>query len=71
MWGVVRSRLLGRQECRVIVVGLDGAGKSTIVTRLKHGRVEDSEIIRASARCTNSPPEACAALFAAGALSRS
>jgi len=45
MWGVVRSRFLGRQECRVIVVGLDGSGKSTIVSRLKNGRVEDSEII--------------------------
>ena len=40
-----RARFLGRDECRVIVVGLDGCGKTTIVHRLKHGKLDDSEII--------------------------
>lgn len=41
------AKFLGRDECRVIVVGLDGAGKSTIVYRLKHGKLNhDSQIIR-------------------------
>ena len=42
----LRTRFLGRDECRVIVVGLDGSGKTTIVYRLKHGKLHDSEIIR-------------------------
>ena len=54
VWGKVRSKFLGKQECRCIVVGLDGSGKTTIVTRLKNGRVEDSEIIRAP-----QPPHKC------------
>lgn len=41
----LRARFLGRDECRVIVVGLDGCGKTTIVHRLKHGALDDSEII--------------------------
>ena len=44
-WGQLRTRFLGKDECRVIVVGLDGCGKTTIVHRLKHGKLEDSEII--------------------------
>ena len=40
------TKFLGREECRVIVVGLDGGGKTTIVHRLKHGSVDDSEVIR-------------------------
>jgi ADP-ribosylation factor-like protein 1 len=47
MLGAIRSKFLGRQECRVIVIGLDGSGKTTIVHRLKHGKLDDSEIIRA------------------------
>jgi len=45
MLGAIRSKFLGRQECRVIVIGLDGSGKTTIVHRLKHGKLDDSEII--------------------------
>ena len=45
MLSAIRQRFLGRDETRVIVVGLDGSGKSTIVHRLKHGRITDSEII--------------------------
>ena len=29
---------MGKDECRVLVVGLDGAGKTTIVKRLKYVR---------------------------------
>jgi len=45
MIGAIRSRFLGKQETRVIVVGLDHSGKTTIVHRLKHGKMDDSEII--------------------------
>jgi len=45
MLGRIRSKFLGRQETRVIVVGLAGCGKSTIVYRLKHGKLDESEII--------------------------
>ena len=48
MWGAIKSKFMGRQECRVIVCGLDGSGKTTIVHRLKHGQLDDSEIVRAS-----------------------
>ena len=46
MLAAFRAKFLAREECRVIVVGLDGAGKTTIVHRLKHGKLDDSEIIR-------------------------
>ena len=36
---------MGKAECRVLVVGLDGAGKTTIVQRLKYGVSEDMEVI--------------------------
>ena len=36
---------MGKDECRVLVVGLDGAGKTTIVKRLKYGVSEDKEVI--------------------------
>lgn len=36
---------MGKQECRVLVVGLDGAGKTTIVQRLKYGVSDDMEVI--------------------------
>ena len=45
MLGAIRAKFLGRDECRVIVVGLEGSGKTTIVYRLKHGKLTDSEII--------------------------
>jgi len=45
MWGAIKSKFMGRQECRVIVCGLDGSGKTTIVHRLKHGQLDDSEIV--------------------------
>jgi len=45
MLAAFRAKFLAREECRVIVVGLDGAGKTTIVHRLKHGKLDDSEII--------------------------
>ena len=45
MLGAIRAKFLGRPECRVIVVGLEGSGKTTIVYRLKHGKLTDSEII--------------------------
>lgn len=45
MWDKLRSKFMGKQECRVLVVGLDGSGKSTIVQRLKHGKTEESEVI--------------------------
>jgi len=38
----LRANFLGRDECRVIVVGLDGSGKTTIVYRLKHGKIEET-----------------------------
>jgi small GTP-binding protein len=41
----VYAKFLGRDECRVIIVGLDGSGKTTIVYRLKHGKLQDSQII--------------------------
>lgn len=47
MLASLRAKFLGRDECRVIVVGLDRSGKTTIVHRLKHGKLDDSEIIRA------------------------
>ena len=34
---------MGKDECRVLVVGLDGAGKTTIVQRLKYGVSDDKE----------------------------
>ena len=45
MLSSLRAKFLGRDECRVIIVGLDGGGKTTIVHRLKHGKLQDSEII--------------------------
>jgi len=45
MFSAFYTKFLGREECRVIVVGLDGSGKTTIVYRLKNGIVDDSEII--------------------------
>ncbi|KAL1518520.1 hypothetical protein AB1Y20_002809 [Prymnesium parvum] len=46
MWGAVRSQFLGRQrECRAVVVGLDGAGKTSIVSRLKNGHLDEKKII--------------------------
>ena len=45
MWDKLRSKFMGKQECRVLVVGLDGSGKSTIVQRLKYGKTEESEVI--------------------------
>jgi len=44
-WSKIRSKMLSKNECRAIVVGLDGSGKTTIVYRLKHGKVENSNII--------------------------
>jgi len=41
----LRATFNGRAETRVIVVGLDGSGKTTIVYRLKHGKLQDSQII--------------------------
>lgn len=34
------------KECRVLVLGLDGAGKSSVVRRLKYGLVADENIMR-------------------------
>ena len=50
MLASLRAKFLGRDECRCIVVGLDGGGKTTFVHRLKHGKLDDSEIIRARSR---------------------
>ena len=36
---------MGKDECSELVVGLDGAGKTTIVQRLKYGVSEDMEVI--------------------------
>ena len=55
MISAIKSRFIGKSECRVIVVGLDSSGKTTIVHRLKHGKLDASEIIRALARCTRPP----------------
>lgn len=41
----IRSSFLGRDETRVLVVGLDQSGKTTIVYRLKNGKVQPSDII--------------------------
>ena len=43
----LRTKFLGKAEARVLFVGLDGGGKSTILYRLKNGTVNESEIIRA------------------------
>jgi len=45
MWHKLRAHFIGKQECRVLVVGLDGAGKTTIVQRLKCGVSDESEVI--------------------------
>jgi GTPase SAR1 family protein len=57
----LRANFLGRDECRVIVVGLDGSGKTTIVYRLKHGKIEETHRTRAAA-CVRARVDARAAL---------
>ena len=47
MLSSLRAQFLGRDETRVIVVGLDGSGKTTIVYRLKSGNLSTSDVIRA------------------------
>ena len=42
---LLRGKFLGKPETRVLVLGLDESGKSTIVYRLKHGKVDETEII--------------------------
>ncbi len=41
----LRSRFLGKLEARVLIVGLDGSGKSTILHRLKYGVVDPTAVI--------------------------
>lgn len=41
----LRNHFLGKPEARVVLVGLDGSGKTTILHRLKHGKVVESEIV--------------------------
>ena len=60
MLSSLRAQFLGRDETRVIVVGLDGSGKTTIVYRLKSGNLSTSDVIRAHGRCSHAPA-ACAA----------
>ena len=47
---LLRGKFLGKPETRVLVLGLDESGKSTIVYRLKHGKVDETEIIRPRTR---------------------
>ena len=46
MLSSLRSKFLGKQETRVLLIGLDGAGKTTILHKLKYGKVIETEIIR-------------------------
>ena len=39
------SKFLGKQEMRCLMLGLDGTGKTSILYRLKHGKITESEII--------------------------
>ena len=41
----LRSRFLGKLEARVLIVGLDGSGKSTVLHRLKYGVVDPTAVI--------------------------
>lgn len=45
MLGSLYSKFVGKAEARVLFVGLDGSGKTTITYRLKHGKVDETEII--------------------------
>ncbi|KZV80546.1 ARF/SAR superfamily, partial [Exidia glandulosa HHB12029] len=38
--GALSSRLFGAKEIQMMMIGLDGAGKTTILYKLKLGRVE-------------------------------
>jgi ADP-ribosylation factor 1/2 len=33
------QRLFGKKDVRILMVGLDAAGKTTILNKLKHGKV--------------------------------
>merc|ERR1711981_1152770 len=39
IFGKVFSKLVGKKDCRILMVGLDAAGKTTILYKLKLGEV--------------------------------
>ncbi|KAJ9450335.1 ADP-ribosylation factor-like protein 1 [Diplonema papillatum] len=42
VWGLVTQWYQGGEETRVLILGLDFAGKTTFLNRLKHGKVVES-----------------------------
>merc|ERR1712046_452731 len=39
IFGKVFSKLVGKKDCRILMVGLDAAGKTTVLYKLKLGEI--------------------------------